>query len=109
MLDKAKSRSEAQYDGTYLRSTSDFGHSAEDVVLGYKQLSKIERVFRVMKHLLDISPVRHRLPARIKAHVLLCRLGMLLIRIADQETVQSWFQIKKSLSTLQVGMFKTLE
>jgi hypothetical protein len=34
---------------------------------------------------------------------------MLLIRIAEQETSQTWFQIKKALSTLQVGMFKTLE
>lgn len=55
MLDKAKIRSEAQYDGKYLLSTSDFGLSAEDVVLGYKQLSEIERVFRDMKHLIDIS------------------------------------------------------
>ena len=86
-----------------------FGLSAEDVVLGYKQLSEIERVFRDMKHLIDIRPVRRRLPARIKAHVLLCWLGMLLIRIAEQETGQTWFQIKKALSTLQVGMFKTLE
>jgi transposase len=109
MLDKAKIRSEAHYDGKYLLSTSDFGLSAEDVVLGYKQLSEIERVFRDMKHLIDIRPVRHRLPDRIKAHVLLCWLGMLLIRIAEQETGQTWFQTKKALSTLQVGMFKTLE
>ena len=33
---------------------------------------------------------------------------MLLIRIAEQETGQTWIQIKKALSTLQVGMFKTL-
>ena len=34
---------------------------------------------------------------------------MLQIRIAEQETGQTRFQIKKALSTLQVGMFKTLE
>ena len=62
-----------------------------------------------MNHLIAIRPVRHRLPARIKALVLLCWLGMLLIRIADQETGQTWFQIKKALSTLQEGMIKTLE
>ena len=48
MLDKAKIRSEAQYDGKYLRSTSDFWLSAEDVVLCFKQLSEIERLFRDM-------------------------------------------------------------
>jgi transposase len=89
-LDKAKIRSEAQYDGKYLISTSDLGISAEDVVLGYKQLAEIERLFKDMKHLIDIRPVRHRLPERIRAHVLLCWLGMLMIRIIEQETNQTW-------------------
>ena len=62
-----------------------------------------------MKTLIAIRTVRHRLPARIKAHDLLCWLGMLLIRLAEQETGQTWIQIKKALSTLQVGMFRTLE
>ncbi|MGB3971849.1 MAG: hypothetical protein WBL89_07740 [Limnochordia bacterium] len=85
-MDKAKIRNESHFDGKYLLSTPDLGFSVENVVLGYKQLSEIERVFRAMKHLIDIRPVRHRLPDRIKAHVLLCWLGMLLIRIAEQET-----------------------
>jgi len=108
-LDKAKIQNEAQYDGKYLISTSDLGISAEDVVLGYKQLFEIERVFKDMKHLIDIRPVRHRLDERIRAHVLLCWLGMLLIRIAEQETDTTWFNLKKTLSTLQVGILKTLE
>ncbi|HHY10918.1 MAG TPA: transposase, partial [Firmicutes bacterium] len=108
-LNKAKIKQEAQYDGKYLISTSDLGISAEDVVLGYKQLAEIERVFKDMKHLIDIRPVRHTLEERIKAHVLLCWLGMLLIRIAEQETGQTWFQLKKHLSTLQAGLFKTPE
>ncbi len=66
-LDKAKIQNEAQYDGKYLISTSDLGISAEDVVLGYKQLHEIERVFKDMKHLIDIRPVRHRLDERIRA------------------------------------------
>jgi len=108
-LDKAKIQNEAQYDGKYLISTSDLGISAEDVVLGYKQLFEIERVFKDMKHLIDIRPVRHRLDERIRAHVLLCWLGMLLIRIAEQETNTTWFNLKKTFSTLQVGLLKTLE
>ena len=108
-LDKAKIQNEAQYDGKYLISTSDLGISAEDVVLGYKQLFEIERVFKDMKHLIDIRPLRHRLDERIRAHVLLCWLGMLLIRIAEQETDTTWFNLKKTLSTLQVGILKTLE
>lgn len=106
-LDRAKIRTQAQYDGKYLISTSDFALAAEDVVKGYKQLFEIERVFRDMKHLIDIRPVYHRLPDRIRAHVLLCWLGMLLIRVAEDETAQTWFQLKKSLATLQLGIHKT--
>jgi transposase len=62
-----------------------------------------------MKHLIDIRPVRHRLPERIRAHVLLCWLGMLMIRIIEQETNQTWFQLKKIFATLQIGLFKTME
>lgn len=106
-LDKAKIAAEARLDGKFLVSTSDDGLSAEDVVLGYKQLAGIERVFRDLKHLIDIRPVRHRVADRIRAHVLLCWLAMLLIRIAENETGQTWFQMKKNLATLQVGIHRT--
>jgi hypothetical protein len=106
-LDKAKVKAEEHFDGKYLISTSDEHISVEDVVLGYKQLFEIERVFRDMKHLIDIRPVYHRLPDRIKAHVLLCWLGMLLIRVMETETVQTWRQMKKLFTTLQVGIHRT--
>src|SRR5690625_1005257 len=49
-LNKAKIAAEAQFDGKFLVSTSDDGLSADDVVLGYKQLAEVERVFRDLKH-----------------------------------------------------------
>jgi len=106
-LDKAKIKAEAHYDGKFLISTSDDSISARDVVLGYKQLSVIERVFRDLKHVIDIRPIRHRVPERIKAHVLLCWIAMLLIRIAENETNMTWFQMKKELATLEVGIHRT--
>ena len=77
------------------------------VVLGYKQLAAVERVFRDLKHVVDIRPIRHCLPERILAHVLLCWLAMLLIRVAENESGQTWFQIKKALDKLQVGIHRT--
>ena len=108
-LDKAKIATEAQLDGKYLISTSDDGLSAEDVVAGYKQLAVIERVFRDLKHLIDIRPVNHRIADRIRAHVLLCWMAMLLIRVTENETQQTWFQLKKILSTIQVGILQLPE
>lgn len=105
-IDKAKITAEEHLDGKYLVSTSDDGLSPEDVVLGYKQLAVIERVFRDLKHLVDIRPIHHRLPERIRAHVLLCWMAMLLIRVAENETEETWFQMKKILSTMEVAFFE---
>ena len=105
-LNKAKIAVEEQLYGKYLVSTSDDGLKAEDVVVGYKQLAAIERVFRDLKHVIDIRPVLHRLADRIRAHVLLCWLAMLLIRVTENEVQQTWFQLKKILSTIQVGVLQ---
>jgi len=85
---------------------SDDGLSAEDIVLGYKQLSAVERVFRDLKHLVDIRPVYHRLADRIRAHVLPCWLGLLLIRVAENETGETWSTLKRILGGLQVGIHR---
>jgi hypothetical protein len=74
---------------------------------GYKQLAVIERVFPDLKHVVDIRPIRHRPPERIRAHVLLCWLAMLLIRVAENESGRTWFQMQKTLDTLQVGIHRT--
>ena len=56
---------------------------AEDIALGYKQLLEVERGWRDMKQILDLRPVYHRLEERIRAHVLLCWLALLLARIVE--------------------------
>jgi len=102
-----KIKAEERLDRKFLISTFDDGLPARDVVLGYKQLAAVERVFRDLKHVVDVRPIRHRLPERIRAHVLLCWLAMLLIRVAENESGQTWFQIKKGLDKLQVGIHRT--
>lgn len=106
-LDKTKIAAEAKLDGKYLISTSDEHLSVEDVVLGYKQLHEIERVNRDLKHTVDVRPVYHRRSDRIKAHVLLCWLALLLIRIAETESGESWHQLKRVFRPLLVAEHKT--
>ena len=57
--------------------------TAEDIALGYKQLLEVERGWRDMKQVIDLRPVYHRKEERIRAHVILCWLALLLIRIAE--------------------------
>ncbi|BAS28209.1 IS1634 family transposase [Limnochorda pilosa] len=106
-INRAKIRQEEKLDGKFLVSTSDDGLSTEDVVAGYKQLWQIERVNRQLKHTVDIRPVYHRLEDRIRAHVLLCWLALLVIRVAENETQCTWYEMKRILSTLELGIHQT--
>jgi len=103
-IDRGKLAREAKLDGKYLISTSDDYLSTEDVVLGYKQLHEIERVNRDLKHTVDVRPVFHRREDRIRAHVQLCWLALLLIRLIETRTDQTWHQVMKTMRPLSVAI-----
>jgi len=99
-LNRAKIAAETKLDGKYLLSTSDPDLSAEDVALGYKNLLEAERGFRDLKSTIELRPVFHRLEPRIRAHVLLCWLALLLIRVAERRTGLTWRRIARELGRL---------
>jgi transposase len=101
VIDRAKVKAEARLDGKYLLATSDPDLSAEDVALGYKNLLEAERGFRDLKSQLLLRPVFHRLEHRIRAHVLLCWLALLLTRVAERHSGQTWRRIERETSRLQ--------
>ena len=104
-LDAAKVSADAKLDGKYLLRTSDPHLSTEDIALGYKQLLEVERGWRDMKQVLDLRPVYHRLEDRIRAHVLLCWLALLLARIVETRTDTTWPRARDQLQRLHVGTF----
>ena len=93
-VDKKKITTEANLDGKYLLRCSDPHLSAEDIALGYKQLLEVERGWRDMKQILDLRPVYHRREDRIRAHILLCWLALLLIRVAETTSGWTWARIR---------------
>jgi len=99
-IDRAKIAVETKLDGKYLLSTSDPDLSAEDVALGYKNLLEAERGFRDLKGVLELRPVFHRLEHRIRSHVLICWLALLLIRVTERQTRQTWRRINLELGRL---------
>jgi hypothetical protein len=104
-VDAAKIKAETNFDGKYLLRSSDPHLSSEDIAVGYKQLLEVERGWRDMKSVLDLRPVYHRLEERIRAHVLLCWLALLLVRIAETRTGTTWPVIRRELDRLHVGTF----
>jgi hypothetical protein len=104
-IDRSAVNSEAHLDGKFLLRTADPTLTAEDVALGFKQLLEIERGWRDMKTTLDLRPVRHRKQDRIRAHVILCWLALLLIRIAETHTQQTWRNLRDELQRIHLGTF----
>ena len=103
--DAAKVTAEENLDGKYLLRPSDPKMTAEDIALGYKQLLEVERGWRDLKQVIDLRPVYHRKEQRIRAHVILCWLALLLIRIAETTTGLTWNKIADELGLLTLATF----
>src|ERR1019366_8659925 len=69
---------EQNLDGVYVIRTNVKTEvlSSQEVVANYKSLSGVERAFRSLKTVdLQVRPIHHRLPDRVRAHILLCVLA----------------------------------
>jgi transposase len=77
-IDAVRVAAEAALDGIYVIRTSVpvARLDAADAVRDYKRLSDVERAFRSLKTIdLKVRPIRHRLEARVRAHIFLCLLA----------------------------------
>ena len=96
-IDVERVRSEEKHEGKWLVLTNDPTLSAEDVATGYKELLRIERSFRSLKHGIDIRPMYHRAEDRIRGHVQASVLALLLERAAERETGQRWNELRRTV------------
>ena len=101
-IDRRAVRAEERLDGKYLLSSSDPDLTAEDIALGYKNLLAAERSFRDLKGTLCLRPVFHRLEHRIRAHVIVCWLALLLVRVAERQAGETWRRIATELQRLHL-------
>ena len=69
------------FDGKLALITNAPDLTPADAVARYKGLADIERGFRVLKSDIEIAPVHHRLPERIRAHAMICFLALVLYRV----------------------------
>jgi hypothetical protein len=58
-----------------------------------------------MKSVLDLRPACHRLEERIRAHVILCWLALLLVRVAENQAGQTWPAMRRDLQRIAIGTF----
>jgi len=108
-IDRAAVAREAFFDGKFLLRTSDETLTAADIAEGYKGLYEAERSFRDTKSTIDLRPVFHHKDERIRAHVQLCWLALLLIRVVEVELADTWRNVRDELQRLHLVTLRTAE
>ena len=98
---------EAHLDGKWLLRTNDHTLTPEDLAAAYKQLIAVERGWRDMKGALRLRPVFHHREDRIRAHVQLCWLALLLIRVAENAAGETWRNLHHELDRMHLVTLAT--
>lgn len=104
-IDTAKIKAEARFDGKWVLVTNT-DLPAPQVALKYKELWRVERVFRDVKSLLDTRPVYHQKDENIAGHVFCSFLALILRKELDQRLSVNkhqfeWSDIKQDLKALK--------
>lgn len=76
-------KEEEELDGIFILTTNRSDFNAEKIIDSYKNLREVETLFDDLKHFVDIRPVRHWIENRVRAHVFICILSLLLKRIFE--------------------------
>jgi hypothetical protein len=108
-LDAAAIKREQHLDGKWLLRTSDVTLTPEDLAAAYKQLLQVERGWRDMKGALGLRPVFHYREDRIRAHVQLCWLALLLLRVVENATGDTWRNVRHELDRMHLVTLATTE
>jgi len=106
-VDHAAIKREQHLDGKWLLRTSDLTLTSDDLAAAYKQLTHIERGWRDMKGALGLRPVFHHREDRIRAHVQLCWLALLLLRVVENATGDTWRNTRHELDRLHLVTLAT--
>ena len=108
-IDRAAAAREAHYDGKWLLRTSDPTLTPEDLAAAYKQLIAVERGWRDCKTSLGLRPVYHHREDRIRAHVQLCWLALLLTRVVETRAGDTWRNLRHELDRMHLVTLATAD
>lgn len=108
-IDKTAMANEAKLDGKWLLRTSDDTLTPTDLAVAYNQLLAVERGWRDLKGSLGLRPVFHHREDRIRSHIQLCWLALLLIRVVENTTGDTWRNIRHELDRMHLVTMATTE
>jgi len=104
-IDEEKIKAEEPYDGVWVLQT-DLDLSAKEVALRYKELWRVEQIFRTIKSILENRPIYHKVDATIRGHVFCSFLALVLLKELQARMERrgwhcEWDRLKADLDTLQ--------
>lgn len=104
-IDQAKVQAEARYDGLWVLQTNT-ALPGSAVALSYKQLWRVEALFRQCKAVLRTRPIYHKVDETIRGHVFCTFLALVLMRELERALEQAgveweWKQGLQDLEALQ--------
>jgi len=76
---------EKELEGKYVIQTEEKDLSPVQAVEAYKDLSEVERSFREIKDLIEMRPIYHHRPKRVRAHIFVAALAFLLARALEKK------------------------
>jgi hypothetical protein len=106
-VDQTAINREAHLDGKWLLRTSDTTLTPDDLAAAYKQLLAVERGWRDFKGALGLRPVFHYREDRIRAHIQLCWLALLLLRVIENATGDTWRNTRRELDRMHLVTLAT--
>jgi transposase len=102
---------EKKIEGKYVVATSEQGLSVLDAVALYKELTEVESGFRQLKDVLALRPIYHQIESRVKAHIFVAALALLVQRLLGRRLEEADVDLSPSramqaLSTVRLVHFR---
>jgi transposase len=108
-IDNNRILEDAKYDGFKAIATNAKDISIEMVLEQYRYLFQIEHSFRTFKSFLETRPMFHWTDERIKGHLVMCYIALVLTRYTEQKTGLTENEIRKVMNKMQMSKVQSLE
>lgn len=113
-INEEKIKEEEKWDGLHGIITNIKDRNIKDILSVYHDLWQVEETFRITKHDLEIRPIFHWTPRRIRAHIAICFMALVCIRVMEyrvrlQYKKMSPMAIKKSLLSVEISILKDIK
>jgi transposase len=105
---------EKRMEGKYVIATREQDLDALEAVRIYKELTEVERGFRHLKDVLAMRPIYHRVAPRVKAHIFVAALALLLERLLERRLKEAGSDLSaeeamEALATVRLVTFRLPE